>query len=598
MKQHLFRALWCLVIVFAFSLQPTFSQSTSTFDVETTPDNHSVIQSLALPGNKVGVLRWVSESDVYLTVYDGGGNQTKHINITSQINWQHSYHSGVTLKAATTTDGKIFLAYAANTNSWGFETFNARYTLLNENGVAITSGQLNMTNATDYIFNIDVDRLSDGKLVTIWKRGNSTACFRIFNSEGTPFSTETAFAGLGTANSFDNIYQVRLAAGKEGNFMVSLDYWNGGMHGYVFTNDGANSLSGGAISFAIDPSLINDYANIGLAALSNGNFVQSWYLQGVNYMAIFNKDGSVIKSKYPSGLTNPRHFFPVYNPITAGYVQVEESYQDLYNRENPYSRLILHQFDNNGDLQTSSTLPEDYLIRPAYNFVQGSTSGFAYTYSYYRSYTIQSRPWDPPGMGMVMMEGDMDIKAATQRFATTSFSTLPVELVNFTATLLTDQQVQLEWTTASESENSHFEVQKSSDGNNFKTIGQVRAAGPDGHGESYQFTDPEKITARTYFRLRQFDKDGRSKMLGLRGVLPSGVKVQTSVYPNPVKGNSITITTSNVSLPIIWQLLDGNGRKVCEGILKQRSQQVSLSGIISGIYYLKVGKEEVIKLIK
>ena len=84
-------------------------------------------------------------------------------------------------------------------------------------------------------------------------------------------------------------------------------------------------------------------------------------------------------------------------------------------------------------------------------------------------------------------------------------TTVPVELLYFEATSL-NNVVTLEWATASEDNNSHFEVQKSYDAKTFEAIGVVDGAG---HSQSileYAYTDFERTTA--YYRLMQVDFDG------------------------------------------------------------------------------------------
>jgi hypothetical protein len=169
--------------------------------------------------------------------------------------------------------------------------------------------------------------------------------------------------------------------------------------------------------------------------------------------------------------------------------------------------------------------------------------------------------------------------------------------MTFTISLLDNKTVQLKWVTASESASSHFEIEKSSDGVKFQTIGKVVAAGINGSGGEYQFTDAETIANTTYYRLRQVDQDGHFKILPMRVVQPRGKAVGTTVYPNPIKGTSITVTTGDVSLPVGWQLMNAAGVIVDKGVLQQRSGQINVSGIKAGIYYLKVGTE-LIKLVK
>ncbi|MEM6769380.1 MAG: T9SS type A sorting domain-containing protein, partial [Bacteroidota bacterium] len=111
---------------------------------------------------------------------------------------------------------------------------------------------------------------------------------------------------------------------------------------------------------------------------------------------------------------------------------------------------------------------------------------------------------------------------------------LPVELLSFSVAS-TGKHLRLSWTTATESNNSHFEVQRSLNGTNFTAIGTVAGAGSSTVENSYSFTDEQAVAGQTYFyRLAQVDFDGtrsysKIKTGSISPLADSGV----SVYPNP-----------------------------------------------------------------
>jgi len=87
---------------------------------------------------------------------------------------------------------------------------------------------------------------------------------------------------------------------------------------------------------------------------------------------------------------------------------------------------------------------------------------------------------------------------------------LPVEFISFTATCNGSKNT-LTWQTASEINNKGFEVEKSSDAQDWEPIGFV-----EGHGNSnslltYSFDDMNPYHPSTYYRLVQIDYDGQSK---------------------------------------------------------------------------------------
>jgi PKD repeat protein len=88
---------------------------------------------------------------------------------------------------------------------------------------------------------------------------------------------------------------------------------------------------------------------------------------------------------------------------------------------------------------------------------------------------------------------------------------LPVELINFTATETGDQEILLNWTTASEINNDYFEIQRSYNGIDFVTIGQVKGAGNAQEILHYYFIDQAPGASTIYYRLVQHDYDGKTK---------------------------------------------------------------------------------------
>lgn len=85
--------------------------------------------------------------------------------------------------------------------------------------------------------------------------------------------------------------------------------------------------------------------------------------------------------------------------------------------------------------------------------------------------------------------------------------TLPVSLVSFIGKAANFGNA-LEWRTASESNNSHFEVLRSKDGGNFVKIGQVAGKGNSSVATNYSFTDRSPLAGVNYYQLKQVDNDG------------------------------------------------------------------------------------------
>ncbi|MFD1628248.1 T9SS type A sorting domain-containing protein [Pseudopedobacter beijingensis] len=87
--------------------------------------------------------------------------------------------------------------------------------------------------------------------------------------------------------------------------------------------------------------------------------------------------------------------------------------------------------------------------------------------------------------------------------------TLPVTFKSFTANKTSNATVALKWETIEEKNNSHFEIYKSTDGENFSFLQSISAKGNDFKGiTAYAIEDLNPVTGDNYYKLVQIDKDG------------------------------------------------------------------------------------------
>ena len=180
------------------------------------------------------------------------------------------------------------------------------------------------------------------------------------------------------------------------------------------------------------------------------------------------------------------------------------------------------------------------------------------------------------------MDGDgmPDIVCGAQIFF--GNCTLPLTLLNFSAKP-TDNQVALQWYTATELNTSHFIIQHSTDGSSFTDIGTVKAIGSGANG--YQFTDNNPINGINYYRLKSVDKDGGfsySKVVSVQLTVNSN---QLAVFPNPTK-EKVTVRGNHI---VSVQVVDNMGRVIKTQLLKDASNPtLSLTGMVAGVYHLRV----------
>jgi len=119
---------------------------------------------------------------------------------------------------------------------------------------------------------------------------------------------------------------------------------------------------------------------------------------------------------------------------------------------------------------------------------------------------------------------------------------LPVTWLSFNAKRAGETSINLKWSTASEINNSHFEIERSTDAKNFTVIGQVKGNGTTSQVSNYTYTDASGLAANCYYRLRQVDLNGKSEYSIIIAVPASAKTVAkqaagsniVSLNPNPV----------------------------------------------------------------
>jgi hypothetical protein len=147
---------------------------------------------------------------------------------------------------------------------------------------------------------------------------------------------------------------------------------------------------------------------------------------------------------------------------------------------------------------------------------------------------------------------------------------LPVELVSFSG-LCEEGVVNLTWQTASEFNSSHFDVEKSRDGENWQLLTKISSAGASNELTTYQSTDQNGTEGNNYFRLRQVDFDGKEKLYDPINVSCSEVTTcYFSSFPNP-SGYDFQVLVNNKELigVCILNMVDATGK-----VIEQREIEV------------------------
>jgi hypothetical protein len=163
---------------------------------------------------------------------------------------------------------------------------------------------------------------------------------------------------------------------------------------------------------------------------------------------------------------------------------------------------------------------------------------------------------------------------------------LPVDLISFGA-IKDNKTVKLNWQTGSEINLSHFNIQRSTDGNHFENIGVVKATNQ--IGNQYRFNNLLTIpysSTTFYYRLEIVDKDGIVTYSEIKKVEITNEQVFIKVYPNPAT-NDIKIDGKNICQIC---LKDITGRILHKQVYRSPigSTQLKVSNIAIGILFLEI----------
>ncbi len=168
---------------------------------------------------------------------------------------------------------------------------------------------------------------------------------------------------------------------------------------------------------------------------------------------------------------------------------------------------------------------------------------------------------------------------------------LPIELLEFSALLLSSGDVLTEWKTALEKNNDYFLIQRSADGLHFETVGRVKGAGNSNQVNTYSFIDEAPLAGLSYYRLVQVDYDGRSsnsQMVSVRIASLSPIVVS----PNPTQGLFTISTQWGAEEVVEISLVDAIGKERMSWKENVRvglyEKTIDISHFSDGTYVLRV----------
>lgn len=171
---------------------------------------------------------------------------------------------------------------------------------------------------------------------------------------------------------------------------------------------------------------------------------------------------------------------------------------------------------------------------------------------------------------------------------------LPIRLLSFQAKAHKGD-ADLVWNTAAEINGSHFEIERSLDGQDWAYINSVEAVGESRQIVSYSYTDIDVVgdlesDVTAYYRLRMVDNDGSFEYSEVRAVRfgDSNTSISMRAFPNPTQ-NTLHITLQNPDSELSYQVVlhDLSGRQVYSQVMEGYVLSLDLAniGLENGLYH-------------
>ena len=158
-----------------------------------------------------------------------------------------------------------------------------------------------------------------------------------------------------------------------------------------------------------------------------------------------------------------------------------------------------------------------------------------------------------------------------------------VTWLDFTAKVNKENTVNLDWSTASEKQNSHFDIERSANGRDWTTIGEVKGNGTRVSKSAYSFVDEAPLSVN-YYRLKQVDFDDKFEYSSIVSVNMPISKKNFTVFPNPVT-EQLNWTTNSLDTEGSIQIFDMKGSLV--KTRQSAGNQLDVQDLSNGLYQIR-----------
>ncbi len=474
------------------------------------------------------------------------------------------------------------------------------------NNINVSAGQVVCVNSN--ISNANVDIASGGTLKV--ENGYTLSIQNFNNFNGTLINNGTLVAGninFGNGGTLINNSQVTFNGTPNFNGTGTITNNQAGTitHNATFTLSNSSTINnnGTVISVSGDVSAnqsttINNY---GRFEVRNGNFNSNGTVNNNGFFKVnnfINFNGGNVNNNCRFVVGNGFNNASVF--VNDGLVWVTNtSTGKIQNNSGSWMNTMRglvrgHDFHNNATLSGSGSFYFTGDTRQQGTF----TGSYNHPDSFIKFYDASlTAPQVAGSFFDFGMQGGNVVRPATMVPGdTTSFNgscaqqtfqivPLPLQLLAFNAAAI-NKDVVVTWETAKEVNVKSFEVEYSSNGSQWTTVGTVAATG-NAEGR-YRFTHYEATAALNLYRLKMNDIDGRFSYSPVKSVARDmNAGNGFSVYPNPFSDRlSIRFNEGKSSVAMQALVTDLSGKVLLKVPVNAGNQSIELSRLPGGIYFL------------
>ena len=167
---------------------------------------------------------------------------------------------------------------------------------------------------------------------------------------------------------------------------------------------------------------------------------------------------------------------------------------------------------------------------------------------------------------------------------------LPIELLSFIAKQSSEKEVLLNWKTATETNNDYFTVERSVDAQRWDLVSNVKGVGNSSSPISYSTLDKNPYPETSYYRLKQTDLNGNSKIFPEVAVhMTYTSDPPFKIYPNPSTGETVNVSLAGAKKDdeVLVILYNKFGEEVYSKVLLQEGNISAIdtfNKLPSGVY--------------